>query len=186
MFIDYLTVMLINIAAGLVIAALFVFRHLDSDQKKMAPGLLISGSLSLILGLAETLAWPIPGSYNIAFGEMALLFGILLVGLSLALLFGWDLLSLGIYAIFAGAASVLVGVRIWDLKMTSEPLVAGGGFVLTGLAGILSLPVYYLRKHPVVRILAAILLLGCAAIWATTGYLAYWGHLSAFSKWGAK
>jgi putative membrane protein len=37
-----------------------------------------------------------------------------------------------------------------------------------------------------VRILAAILLLGCAAIWATTGYLAYWGHLSAFSKWGAK
>jgi putative membrane protein len=183
MFVDYLTLMLVNLVAGLAIMALFVFRYLDSDRKKMAPGLLASGAVAVVSGFRMTFTWPIPGSYNIAFGEMTLLFGVLLLGLALALLFEWDLLTLGIYAIFAGAASILIGTRIMNLRMTNEPLLAGGGFILTGLAGVLSLPVYFLRKRPVVRILAAILLLGCAAIWAVVGSLAYWGHLEAFSKW---
>ncbi len=183
MFVDYLTVMLINVVAGLVIMALFVFRYLDGDRKRMAPGLLASGALSVVTSLHMIFTWPLPGSYNIAFGELALLFGLLFLALGVACLAEWDLLSLAIYAVFAGAAAVVVGLRIFSLKMTSAPLLAAGGFVLTGLATAASLPVYYLRKQPWARALAALALLGSAVIWAVIGYLAYWGHLDSFSKW---
>lgn len=183
MFVDYLTVMLVNMVAGLVIMALFVYRYIDSDRKKTAPGFLMTGSLALVTGLHMILTWPLPSSYNIAFGEMAVLFGILFLFVGICSLAGWDLMTLAIFALFAGAASIVIGFRILNLKMTSAPLLAWGGFVLTGLMAVSSLPVYYLRKYKLVRALAAIGLLGAALIWASIGFLAYWGHLESFAKW---
>jgi putative membrane protein len=183
MFIDYLTLMLINMAAGLCILALFVLKFLNDDRKKLAPGFLVSGFLALVTGLHLTFTWPIISSYNIPFGEMSVLFGALIFAGGIALIAGWDLLSLGIYATFAGAAAIFLGFRLLSLKMTNEPLVSAGGFALTGLMGVLSLPVYYLRQHRVVRILAAIALLGAAAIWTIFAFLGYWSHLDVFSKW---
>jgi putative membrane protein len=183
MFIDYLTLMLINLSAGLLILALFVFRYLDKDRKKMVPGLLVTGFVSLVTGLHEIFTWPIPGSYNIPFGEMSVVFGVLLFGTAIAILRDWDLLTLCIYAVFGGAASIVLGARIWSLQMTNAPLLATAGFVLTGLAAVLSLPAYYLRRFLIVRVLGALALLGAAAIWAATGYLAYWNHLQGFAKW---
>ena len=58
-----------------------------------------------------------------------------------------------------------------------------GGFALTGLMGVLSLPVYYMRQSKLVRILATIALFGAAAIWATFAALGYWAHLENFAKW---
>ncbi|MGO8696053.1 MAG: DUF981 family protein [Rectinemataceae bacterium] len=183
MFIDYLTLMLMNLSAGLVIMAFFVFRFLDKDRKKMVPGFLASGFLALITGLRVIFTWPLPGSYNIPFGEMSVFFGVLFLVAAFALLFDWELFTLGIYAVFVGAASIELGIRIYVLNMTLTPLVASAGFVLTGLMAVLTLPVYYLRKYAVVRGIAAIGLLGSAAIWVSFGFLAYWQHLEAFSKW---
>jgi putative membrane protein len=183
MFIDYLTLMLINMAAGLAILALFVLKYINGDRKKLAPGLLVSGFVALVAGLHEIFTWPIIGSYNIPFGEMSVLYGVIMLGGAIALLRGWELLSLGMYATFAGAASIVLGIRLLSLKMTSEPLVAAGGFALTGLMGVLSLPVYYLRQHKVVRILAALALVGAAAIWTIFAFLGYWAHLANFAKW---
>ena len=183
MFIDYLTVMLINMGAGLAILALFVLKYFDTDRKHLAPGLLLSGFIALATGLHEIFTWPIPGSYNIPFGEMSVLFGALLFVGAIALFRGWELLSLSIYATFAGAACILLGIRVLNLNMTSEPLVASGGFVLTGLLGFLSLPIYYLRKYRWVSILATIALAGAAVIWTIFAFLGYWGHLANFAKW---
>ncbi len=183
MFIDYLTLMLINMAAGLAILALFALKYLNGDRKKLAPGLLVSGFVALVTGLHEIFTWPIISSYNIPFGEMSVLYGVLMLGGAIAVLSDWELLSLGIYATFAGAASIVLGIRMYTLKMTSEPLVATIGFVLTGLMGVLSLPVYYLRRFKVVLILATIALFGAAAIWTLFAFLGYWAHLDAFAKW---
>ena len=183
MFIDYLTLMLINMSAGFAILALFVLSFINGDRKKLAPGLLVSGFVALVTGFHEIFTWPIISSYNIPFGEMSVLFGALLFGGAIALLRDWDLLSLGIYATFAGAASILLGIRMYSLGMTSEPLVACAGFVLSGLMGILSLPVYLLRSKRLVRILATIALAGAAAIWLVFAGLGYWAHLANFAKW---
>lgn len=183
MFIDYLTLMLVNMAAGLTLMAVFALKFLNGDRKKVAPGFLLTGFIAFVTGLHVIFTWPIIGSYNIPFGEMSVLFGALFFMGGIAILKDWDLLSLGIYAIFAGAASILLGIRIYDLKMTSEPLVAAGGFILTGFLAVVSLPAYFLRKSPVVRILAVIALLGAAAIWAVFAGLGYWAHLVNFAKW---
>jgi putative membrane protein len=183
MFVDYLTIMIINIVAGLVITALFVLLYLEKDRKKIAPGFLVTGFISTVTGFHLIFTWPIPGSYNIPFGEMSVLYGVLYFMAGIAVLRDWDLLTLAIYAVFAGAASIVVGIRIFDLKLTTEPFVAMAGFVLTGLAGVLSLPVYLLRKITLVRALAALLLVGAAVVWAIIGYAAYWSHMKAFEGW---
>jgi putative membrane protein len=183
MFIDYLTIMLINIVAGLVITALFVLKYLEGERWKAAPGFLVTGFIALVTGFHLIFTWPLPGSYNIPFGEMTILYGALYIAAGIAVLMQWDLLTLAVYAVFAGAASIVLGIRIFDLKMTNDPLAAMAGFVLSGLAGVLSLPVYLLRKSAVVRILAAILALAAAAVWAILVFAAYWDHLSVFSKW---
>jgi hypothetical protein len=106
MFIDYVTLMLINLAAGLALLAGYVYFGIgSSNQRRWIPGLGVVGAIALVTGLHMTLTWPIPGSFNIAFGEKTVLFGILFVGTSLTLAMGWELFTLGIYGFFAGLVS---------------------------------------------------------------------------------
>jgi putative membrane protein len=183
MFIDYLTVMILNLVAGLVILAWFVFRYLDKDQIKVAPGLLVTGFISTVTGLHMIFTWPLPGSNNIPMGEMSLLFGVLLFAAGIAVIKNWDLLTLTIYAVFAGFAAIVIGLRYINLGMSKSPLMSGMGFILAGAGAMLTFPVYLLRRNKGVRIIVALVLLVAAAIWALTAYGAYWGHLESFSKW---
>lgn len=184
MFIDYVPLMLINMAAGLFLLAGYVYKGIDSfDQKKWVAGFLMSGLIALICGLHMSWNWPLPGSYNVAFGELSVLLGILFLGAGLSLSKGWKLFSVGLYSVFAGIAAVIVGLRIINLKMTQEPLLSGIGFILAGLSGILILPIMYLPRNRGLRILIAILLVSAAIIWLRTGYKAYWSHLGSLAQW---
>ena len=61
---------------------------------------------------------------------------------------------------------------------------AGLGFILTGLGGVLAAPtLVYLKHNQGWRTLGAIVLLLAALIWAFIGYGAYWGHMASFSDW---
>lgn len=103
---------------------------------------------------------------------------------AIAIAQGWDLLTLTVYAFFAGLTSILVGARIIDLGQTQRPLIAGLGFILTGLGGVLAAPtLVYLRENKTWRTVGAVVLLLAAAIWALIGYMAYWSHLEGFSDW---
>lgn len=183
MFIDYVALMLVNLVAGFVLLAVQFFRYHESNPKELIPGFLVVGFVATVTGLATIFSWPLPGSYNIPFGELSVLFGALFLGAGIALLKEWSLISLGIYAVLAGLAAVVVGVRVFNLKMTNQPLLSGIGFILSGFSGFMTLPVYVYKKSQAVRIIAIVILLATAAIWAFTGYGAYWAHLQAFSKW---
>lgn len=184
MFINYITLMLINMVAGLFLLAYFVYQGLgDTNQKRWIPGFGMTGAIALTTGLHMIFTWPVPGSFNIAYGEMSVLFGILFIGASLALAQDWDLLTVAIYGFFAGLAAVVIGVRIINLGLTRQPLLSGIGFILTGLSGICAAPALYLRTNRTLRLVGAAVLIAAALIWALTGYMAYWGHLADYSKW---
>lgn len=184
MFIDYVPLLLLNMAAGLFLLAGYVLKGIDSpDQKKWGAGFLISGIVALVFGGHMTITWPLPGSYNIAFGQMSVLLGVLFLGAGLSLVNNWNLLSVAIYGLFAAIAAVIIGLRIVNMKMTQEPLVSGIGFILTGLSGILVLPALNRRKMSGLKIIIAILLICAGLIWLRTCYGAYWHHLSSFSNW---
>jgi putative membrane protein len=183
MFIDYVALMLVNLSASLVLLALFVLKFLSSDGKRLAPGFLVTGFIAAATGLHMIFTWPLPSSYNIAFGELYVMFGVVIFVVGLALARGWDLLPLSIFAVFAGLASVVVGVRIAQRGMTNSPPLATLGFVLTGLAAILSLPLYLVKNSRILKAVVIVLLVAAAAIWAFIGFGAYWKHLESFAGW---
>ncbi len=185
MFINYITLMLINMVAGLVMLATFVYEGLDSSNaKRWVPGFGMVGAIALITGIHMTLSWPVKGSFNIAYGETSVLFGVLFATTSLALALNWDLFTISIYGFFAGLAAIAIGIRILNLNLTKAPLMSGIGFILTGLGGVLATPtLLYLRTNRIWRLLGATVLILAALIWALTGYMAYWGHMANYSTW---
>lgn len=184
MFIDYLTLMLINLVAGLVLLAAYVYFGLgSSNQNRWIPGFGIVGTIALVTGLHMTLTWPIVGSFNIAFGETTVLFGILFVGTALTLAMGWELLTLGIYGFFAGLVSLVIGSRIINLGLTPIPLPVGAAFILVGLGGVFATPTLYLKENRLLRVIGAIVLSVAALIFALIGLSSYWIHLANFSTW---
>lgn len=190
MLIDYLTLMLISMTAGFVVLAYYVYQGLDDENpQKWVPGFAMTGFIAVAAGLHMCFTWPLPGSFNIAFGEMSVLFGILFLGAALALSKGWEMPTVAIYAFFAGLAAIIVGARVINLGMTKRPLVSGLGFILSGLGGVfawlccLAKPIVSLETNRWLRVVGAIVLIGAAVIWALTGYMAYWDHLESFSQW---
>ncbi len=183
MFVDYLTLMLVNLAAALFLYALYMAFFHGKDDKKMIPGFLLTGALALITGLMMSLTWPLPGGYNIVFGEPTVLLGALFFMTGLALQFEWDLLTIGIFALGAGAIAILLGIRVLDMRLTSEPEVAAAGYILAGLASALALPVFTLPNWKWVRWVAAIIALVAAGVWVFVGFSSYWAHPNSFSKW---
>jgi putative membrane protein len=183
MFIDFLTLMLINMAVALLLFALWMFFFFEKDSKKMVPGFLVVGALALITGFRMVFMWPLPGAFNIAYGEPTILLGAFFFMAGLAINFGWDLLSIGIYSAVSGAAVILLGFRILDLKMGSSPVEAALAFWGTGITAILALPAIALPKMKWIRWLAALAAILTFAGWIYVGFSAYWGHMDAFSKW---
>lgn len=185
MFTDYLTLLLINMVAGLVLLAGFVYVDLHNQQPRhWAPGFIAAGVIALIFGVYMTIRWPLPGPFNITFGEMSTFFGILFLMAGISMAAGWSLLTVAVYAVFVGLAAIVIGIRIMNLHLTQSPVIAGIGFILTGLGGMAALPVHrFFRQNRPVRIIAALVLLVAAAIWALTGYGAYWMHLSGFAHY---
>lgn len=178
MFIDYVTLMLINMAAGLVVLAVFIWRDIDKDNNQFwAPAFAVPGTIAAICGFVMTFSWPLPNPYNIAFGETSILLGFLFLGAALSLARGWDLFPLGAYSFFAGLTAVVIGIRIINLGLTAAPLLSGIGFILTGSGGIFAEIALLNRHRKWLRITAAIILTAAALIWLRTGFLGYWIHL---------
>jgi putative membrane protein len=185
MFVDYITLMLINMVSGLTILAHYVYTGLEQpNQKRWIPGFGITGAIAFVTGLHMTLTWPVTGSFNIAFGETSVLFGSLFIGTAIALAQGWELIELAIYAFFSGLVSIVIGARLINLGLTLQPLISGLGFLLTGFSGICALPtLLYFRNNRSWRTLGTVVLLTAALIWAIIGYQAYWMHLDGFRQW---
>ena len=185
MFIDYLTVIMINLVAGSALSAYYLWRGIDEpDQRPYAAAFFGVGLVALITGLHLSFNWPLPGSYNVGYGDTTTLFGVVFLITALALWNGWNLIPVSIYAFFAGIDAIIVGLRIFSLQLTKEPSISAVGFVLAGLGGIGAAPFFlWFRNNRTVRLLGILLLLATAGIWAVTFYGALWDHLQSFSDW---
>ena len=180
MMIDYVTLMLVNMTAGFFLLGCFVLRGLTTeDRNSWAPAFGICGLVAAVCGFVMTFTWPLPRPYSMAFGEMSVLLGVLLLGIALALAKGWELMPLAIYGFFAGAVAILLGARIIELGLTQNPHLSGIGFVLSGAAGVFSPVVVWQSEQKGLRTISSIVLFATSGIWAYTACLAYWAHIAA-------
>jgi putative membrane protein len=114
----------------------------------------------------------------------AAFFGVVFLSTTLALWNGWNLTPVAIYAFFAGLDAIIVGLRIFSLQLTKEPLISAVGFVLADLGGVGAASFFlWFRNNRTVRMLGVLLLLATAAIWAVTFYGSLWTHLESFRNW---
>lgn len=186
MFIDYVTLLLLNMVGGLlVLAAYMSVGKFQEDQRGWAPALALPGVVGLVAGFHMTFTWPLPGPYNIAFGEMTVMLCGLFSAASLAILMRRSLIPVAIYGVVAGAMAIVIGAAFIHAKLSMTPQLAGIGFILTGAAGPAVLLSLLVNRSRLLGLLAAMALLAPAAIWAYIGVKAYWMHLVAgqFAEW---
>jgi len=185
MFIDYLTLVMINLVAGSVLLAYYLWKGLDEkDQRPYAAAFFVVGLVGVVTGFQLAFTWPLPGSFNVAYSDADTLLGIVFLGTSIALWQGWSLIPMTIYAFFAGIDAIIGGLRLYSLNLGQEPLVAALGFILAGLGGVCSFPFFtWFKDNKMVRWIAIAVLLVTAAIWAVTFYSALWAHMASFAKW---
>jgi len=185
MFIDFLTLVMINLIAGTILLAFYLWKGIDEkDQRPYAAGFFAAGLVGVITGFQIAFTWPLPGSYNIAFGDTTTLFGVVFLATSLALWQSWDLLPVSIYAFFAGAEAVFAGYVILLQGLTKEPLLSAVGFILAGVSGLGAFPFFmWFRGNKAVRYIAIAVLVVTAGLWAVTFYGSLIGHMASFAKW---
>ena len=178
---DYITILLINMAAGLLIFAHYVLLGMGrANQKGWVPAFGAVGLVAFCVGLHMTLTWPIPGKYawaNVAYGEMSVLLGAAFLAGALAVAYARYLVPVSLYALFAGIAAIVLGVFIARNGLTNQPTVAAAGFLLTGAAGAFLPLVALLGRGVFVRVVEAIIAAAAAIIWLIVGYGAYWQHM---------
>jgi putative membrane protein len=184
---DYLTLLLLNLAAGLAALGAYFFWGAGGQHHgpAWAGPFAAVGLVALLGGLHMALTWPmqtIGGNdvrwTNLAFGEPTVLFGAAFLAAALALWRGWSLAPVGIYTAVAGLAAIVIGVRLYSHGWTAAPAMTLAGFVLAGAAGILTLPAVSLGQVKVLRYVAGAVSFAAAAVWAFVGLGAYWKHLT--------
>ena len=186
MFIDYLTLLLVNMAAGMfVLACYFLSRDDAAGAKRFAAPFAAVALVALVGGFHMVFHWPLPGAYNLIFGETTVLLGAFFAAAALAVAREWDLTPLGVYSLFAGAAAIVFGARIANLGLTVTPKFTALGFLLSGAAGVLALPAFHCRTQRGLRAVTAVILIAASLMWAFVGGMGIWGHLGAdnFKHW---
>ncbi len=194
MYVDFLTLMLVNLTAGFFLLAHFAYRGLGKSEAEdgyrgWMPGFALVGFIAIVTGLVMIFTWPLPGSNNIAFGENSVLFGGVFLATGLAFGRRLKLQSLAVFALLAGIVAIVVGSRILDLGMTKDPALSAAGFILSGAGGILAsgaLAFQRIRANRFFRLGFALVVLAAGVIWAVVAFDGYWSHLSSFSTWKPK
>jgi len=195
MFHDYIPLLLLSTAAGLMAVAFYFWKGLESDNPRpYAAVFAAAGLVSLAVGLHMTLTWPIPAVQladgtslnlmyaNVAFGESSVLFGAIMLAAALAIAKGWNVIHVTIFAFFVGIAAIVMGAQILNLRLTQSPVLTAVGFILTGAIAVASPLVLLQRRIRLYRQVLAMLLVVASAIWAVIAYGAYWSHIERFSR----
>ncbi len=175
---DYLATMAWDVAMSgilLAIAAILLRQEptVQAEEKTkktrmgFAVGLSVTGSYLFITGLAISLTWPYPflgGVYNVLFGGIATIGGLVLLAGSIASFLNADLRPVTYLAVVAGVYSVIDAYAIVYFGLTDAPLLAALGYLSFAAPAFLSVPVAH-SENKMWRWLFVIFTLLFAAAW---------------------
>lgn len=185
MFIDNVTLMLICASASFMTIAGYLVFGLDNDecQGGWVAAFGIIGVVLLATGFQVTWIWPLPGQYNVAYGEPCILLGALMLGASVSLAKGWNLLPLAIPAFLFGGVALVIAWGFYKLGLSKEPLVTAIGFALSGIGGILTFIPLAFPRQKFIRVMGSLIMAVAGGLWAFTAYMGYYAHLVGFAKY---
>ncbi|VVB77302.1 Uncharacterised protein [uncultured archaeon] len=147
-FVDLLTSQLLSVGfSGVILAYVALCAYLSKNKDDRAANLkagaiplAVLGVYMLASGLYGQFTWPLPGSYNILFYDVYVMFGAVLVGLALAFHSAVKLKYMGLFGLMFGATAMLYGAFGYQASLSSAPSILFGLYALFGLGGILGYP----------------------------------------------
>lgn len=145
-FVDSLTVMLLLTGFSALTIAFYVF--LAAKGKKdfsmlIVPGF-VFGIFDVISGFIMSFTWPLPGSYNILFGDPILVLGLFMVAGSYMLYKKLDVRILSIFAVFLGVYILLGAISMYTFNLESgQNFISSFGFYIVAALSALFSPLVY-------------------------------------------
>jgi len=109
------------------------------------------GAIAFLIGLNGEYTWPLPGSYNILFTDVYLLFGATLLVLAISMAASLKLQHAGLFAFVAGGVTIFYGWSGYQLGMTKDPLETFLMYGAFGLTAVLAFPVTVMVDHYLVH-----------------------------------
>ncbi|EQB73370.1 MAG: hypothetical protein AMDU4_FER2C00073G0016 [Ferroplasma sp. Type II] len=183
-FIDPLAVMLLSLGISLaLISAFFYMAANGKDLKELTIPSFAFGFLDFLSGFLMSRYWPLPGAYNMLFGDPLLILGLLLMAGSIMIYKQQSLRTLSIPGLMLGIYLFVESAAIVNFKLEggSHLLPAMALYVMSGISAVYSTVLFIKpednRKY--LYYIAFILLAITAFIALFLGYGAIYGHLQA-------
>jgi len=188
---DYLDSMAWDIAVSAVllgIAALRLPYKASSDSVEeggknlragFAAAIGASGFYLFITGIAIGFTWPFSSSggvYNILFGGVAALGGLVLLATSVALFLNKGLSAVSYFAVVVGLYAVVDAIAIVNYNLTRDPQLAALAYLSFAVAAFLSVPATH-SDNKWLRWLFAVFAFLFAIAWLYQAANFTWGHL---------
>ena len=147
-FIDPLTVMLLSLGMSALLLALYYFKvgSGKKDISSLVVPAFILGLFNAVSGFLMSFTWPLPGSYNMLFGDPLLVLGLLMIAGSYMISKGMDVKVLSLLGFLLGIYLIvgMIGITQFNLESGNDWLTATGLYGFSMLAAIFS-PILYLK-----------------------------------------
>ena len=188
-FIDPLTVMLLSLGMSALLLALYYFRvgSGKKDISSLVVPAFILGLFNAASGFLMSFTWPLPGSYNMLFGDPLLVLGLLMIAGSYMISKGMDVKALSLLGFLLGIYLLvgMIGITQFHMETGNDWLTATGLYAFSMLAAIFS-PILYLKpkgSNRYVYYFEVFLLVVVMLFALLIGYMGFYEHLGAFSTY---
>ena len=188
-FIDPLTVMLLSLGMSALLLALYYFRvgSGKKDISSLVVPAFILGLFNAVSGFLMSFTWPLPGSYNMLFGDPLLVLGLLMIAGSYMISKGMDVKALSLLGFLLGIYLLvgMIGITRFNMETGNDWLTATGLYAFSMLAAIFS-PILYLKPKGSNRYayyFEVFLLVVVMLLALLIGYMGFYEHLGAFSTY---
>ncbi|MGC8730238.1 MAG: DUF981 family protein [Candidatus Micrarchaeia archaeon] len=183
-FIDTLAVMLLSLGISTaILAAYFLMNALGRREiKNLYAPMFVFGAFDAISGGIMSFTWPLPGAYNMLFGDPLLMLGLIMIAGAYMLAKEMNVGILSVAGVFLGIYLAVESAGIVNFKLESGDNLSAalGLYVLSAVAGIIS-PVAMLnakkRKRAYYLMFAILALITLVALFI--GYLGIYEHLAS-------
>jgi len=138
-----------------------------------------SGLYLFITGMAISFTWPFSmsgGVYNILFGGVAALGGLVLLATSVALFLNAGLSAVSYFAVVVGLYSVVGAIAMVNYRLTTSPELSALGYLSFAAASLLSVPATH-SDNKWLRWLFAVFAFLFAIAWLYQATNFTWRHL---------
>ncbi len=182
-FVDSLAVMLLAVAMSATFIAYYLLGIVKGKKMDSLAGpIFMLGIFDFLSGFYMSFFWPLPGAYNMLFGDPMLMLGIIMIAGGFSIYKNIDVRPISLIGFLLGIYlfAESYGMVAYHLETGADLVSALGFYLFAGLSGFFS-PLIYLKQKDnkkVYYFLAALLVLVVLAA-MFIGIAAIIGHLSS-------